>query len=123
MQRRLSVALGDHLPGALDDRRGAGIRFQASPASATALPWVGHLDFHVPKLGPVTVLAFHDQVANDDAAAHTGAEREKNHAVCVPAGSDPVFAEGRGIGVVLKSGRDLKGIPNVLPHRHVAPWL
>ena len=53
----------------------------------------------------VAVLAFQDQVADDDAAADAGAERVEHHAVGPTAGAGPVLAQRRRVGVVLEGGR------------------
>ena len=54
----------------------AGIGFETTPSTAAALARIGHLDFHVAQLAAVAMLAFHDHVANNDAAANAGAKRE-----------------------------------------------
>ena len=75
-QGRRAGLLGQGVLGALDDGGRAGIRFEAAPTPAAALPRFGHLDLHVADFGAVTVLAFEHHVADDDSAAHAGAERE-----------------------------------------------
>ena len=98
-----------------------GVGFQASPATAAALAWIGDLNFHVPQLGPVAVFPLHHEIADDNPSPHAGTEGVKHHAVHTPAGSDPVFSKGRRVRIVLKSRGYLESIPDVLPHRHVLP--
>src|SRR5262249_53845876 len=111
------------LKGALDDAGRAGVGLQATPTAAAALAWAGHLDLDVPDLGAVTVLALDDQVADDDATADTGAEREQHHAVGVLAGAEPELAVGRRVGIVLEGRRHAEPVLNVLAHRDVPPRL
>src|SRR5438477_2465840 len=95
---------------ALDYRGGARIGLQTAPTTTAALPGVGEVDAHMAELRAMAVLALHYQVANDDAAAHAGAERVQDHAVHVLAGSHPEFAISRRVRVVLKGSRQLKGV-------------
>jgi hypothetical protein len=103
--------------------RGAAIRLQTTPSAAAALPRLSHLDLHMTQFGAVAVLAFHHQVADDNAAADAGAECEQDQAVDAAARSGPVFADGRRVGVVLEGGRQLEHLVDVIADGDVLPRL
>ena len=76
-----------------------------------------------PSSAPWLCVPLDDEVADDDAAADAGAEREQDHAVGALARSGPVLPVGGGVGVVLKGGREAEVVADVLPHGDVLPRL
>lgn len=108
-------------PGPLHDCRGAGIGFQMTGLTAAAQAAPGRFHDDMADFRSVTVLPFQNMVVNDDAAADAGPEREQDHAFGIASGPDPVFPEGRRIGVVLKGRRFAERVGDVLADRHVFP--
>src|SRR5262245_6768734 len=102
LERGLDAFLRQRFLGTLHDTCCTRIRLQAAPAATTALAGIGHLNLHVPQLGAMAMFPLDHQVANDDAAADTGAERKEHHAMDVAASTSPELAERRGIGVILE---------------------
>ena len=65
------------------------------------LPTAVHLDEDVTAFAAMRMLAFDDDVVNDDAAADPGAERPHEQARLFVRGAEPKFTVSRGVGVVL----------------------
>ena len=123
MKSRPTAIGGEGLAGPLHHGRRASIGLQTSPSAATALPGIGHFDFHVADLRAVAVFSLDDQIADDDATANARAQRKEYHAVHVFAGSDPEFAIGGRVGVVLESSGKMKSVFDILADRDVSPGL
>ena len=90
------------LDGPLHQGGGRGIALEVPVAAARALTGVLHLDDDVAALATVAVPALDDPALVDDSAADSRAQREEYEAAGVPPRAGPVFAVGRGVGVVLK---------------------
>src|SRR6185437_11452425 len=115
---------GERLAGSLDDLRGAGVGLEAAAGAAAAqAAAIGAVDPQVPELAAVAVFALDDHVADDNAAADAGAEREQHHALRFLPRTDPEFAISRGVRIVLIDRRFAERLANVLANRHILPRL
>ena len=90
------------LDGPLHQGGGRGIGLEVPVSAARALAGVFHLDDDVAALAAVAVPSLDDAALFDDSAADARAQGEEDEAARVPARASPVFAIGRGVGVVLK---------------------
>src|SRR5262249_4786880 len=107
--------------GPFDDGRGAGISFEVTALAAATHAAIGHFDNDMADFRAVAVFALQDGVVDDDAAADAGAEREHDHAASAAAGARPVLSVGRRVRVVLKGGRFVECILQMLADWHVLP--
>ncbi len=71
--------------------------------------------------GPVRMASFDDHAVDHDAATDSRAQGKHHLAAVVLAGSDPKFAIGRGVGVVLQGCRLLQPIGQQFANRKVIP--
>ncbi len=99
------------LSGLPDQGRGGGVLLKAAvPAAGTGD--AVHFDGHVAYLPRGAVDAGEEFSAEDDAAAHAGAEGDRHKVRDSPAAAGDLFAEGRAVGVVL----DESGFAEALLH-------
>ena len=118
----------------VDHGRRVAVAFQrAALAERIHRGIVGRVDEDVSAFAAATVFAFDERVADDDAAADAGAEREQHEAVVLLAGAGPELAVGGRVGVVGERDRHARGDgstrsrigkshqPGRLPGRRIMP--
>ena len=98
--------------------RGGGVLFHAAAIAAAAGVAVGH-DGDVSDFACHAHAAAHDSAIVNNAAADAGAEREQNEVFDVAAGSDPLFAEGGGVGIVFQNDRGIEAAREFLANGEV----
>ena len=72
-------------------------------------------------LAAAAVFAFDQRVADDDAAADAGAERQQHQAVILGAGAAPELAVGGRVGVVGKRDRHAEVMAHAIANRKIPP--
>src|SRR5436190_17660006 len=82
---------------------------------------VAVIDDDVAAFGSGAMVPFDRQIADDDAAADAGAEREQHQAFELAAAADPKLAVGRGVRIVGKRYRQAATIAEPVANRIVHP--
>ncbi len=110
----------DGLAGHTHDRGGRGVSFGATVIAAAAGDAVG-FDGDVSEFAGHAIHAVEYFSAQDDAAANASAESDHGHVVDAPCRSQPLFAQGVDVGVVLEQDASAQAALDLMAHRIVGP--